>query len=207
MATITTEIEPEAGVEVEPEFPPHRMTVDRYKRLVDSGVYGPKDPVFLWHGRLVEKMTEGDRHAFSSLSLAEFMRRLVPDGWSVRPDKPIVLADASLPEPDLTIVRGRPRDFVNRTPAAADIALVAEVSDSSLLLDSRPVLRAYAANSIPVYWIVNVPKMRVEVYTDPTGPAENPSYRNRIEYGPDDDIPVVLDGTEVGRIPASEILP
>ena len=207
MATITTEIEAKPEVEVEPEFPPHRMTVDRYKRLVESGVYGPKDPVFLWRGRLVEKMTEGDRHAFSSLSLVGFMMRLVPDGWSVRPDKPIVLADESLPEPDLAIVRGSLRDFVDRTPKATDVALVVEVSDSSLRLDSRIVLGAYALNAIPVYWIINLPAGRVEVYTDPTGPAEKPSYRQHRLYGPDDEVPVVLDGREVGRISVKEILP
>ena len=207
MATIETEIATKPEVEVEPEFPPHRMTVDRYRRLVESGVYGPKDPVFLWKGRLVEKMTEGDRHAFSSLSLAEFMRRLVPDGWSVRPDKPIVLADESLPEPDLTIVRGPLRDYVNRTPKATDVALVVEVSDSSLHLDSRPVLKAYAANSIPIYWIVNIPKCRVEVFSDPMGPVEKPSYRQHRLYGPDDEVPVVLDRREVGRISVKEILP
>lgn len=207
MATTEAVIAAEPEAEIEPEFPPHRMTVDRYKRLVDSGVYGPKDPVFLWKGRLVEKMTEGDRHAFSSLSLVGFMMRLVPDGWSVRPDKPIVLADESLPEPDLTIVRGSHRDYVNRTPKANDVALVVEVSDSSLRLDSRPILQAYAANAIPVYWIINIPGGRVEVFADPTGPAERPSYREHREYGPDDEVPVVLDGREVGRILAKEILP
>jgi Uma2 family endonuclease len=207
MAMTTTETAPEMEVDVDPEFPPHRMTVERYKRLVESGVYGSRDPVFLWQGRLVEKMTEGDRHAFSSLSLAGFMMRLVPDGWSVRPDKPIVLADESLPEPDLTVVRGSLRDYVDRTPEASDVALVVEVSNSSLRLDSRTVLKAYAANSIPIYWIVNIPNGRVEVFTDPTGPAENPSYREHREYGPDDEVPVVLDGREVGRISAKEILP
>ncbi len=183
------------------------MTVDRYKRLVESGVYGPRDPVFLWKGRLVEKMTEGDRHAFSSLSLVGFMIRLVPDGWSVRPDKPIVLSDESSPEPDLTIVRGSHRDFVRRTPTAGDVVIVVEVSNSSLSLDSGTVLKAYAANSIPIYWIINIPGARVEVFTDPTGPAEEPSYREHRLYGPDDEVPVILDGREVGRISVKEILP
>ncbi len=207
MATVEAEIASEPEVEVEPEFPPHRMTVDRYERLVESGVYGPKEPVFLWKGRLVEKMTEGDRHAFSSSSLVGFMIRLVPDGWSVRPDKPIVLADESLPEPDLTIVRGSHRDYVNRPPKANDVALVVEVSDSSLRLDARPVLKAYAADSIPIYWIINIPGARVEVFTDPTGPTETPSYREHRSYGPDDEVPVILDGREVGRISVKEVLP
>lgn len=203
MTTVATE----TAVEADLEFPPHIMTIDRYKRLIASGVYGPNDPVFLWRGRLVEKMTKGDSHAFSSSSVVGFMARLVPEGWGVRPDQPIILSDNSMPEPDLTVVRGSLRDYSKRTPSARDVALVVEVSDSSLAIDSRAVLRAFANNGIPVYWIVNIPKCRVEVYTAPTGPSEKPSYGECRVYGPDDEVPVVLDDREVGRIAAREILP
>jgi Uma2 family endonuclease len=210
MATTATETvsEPEVETdEAEPEFPPHIITIDRYKRLIESGVYGSKDPVFLWNGRLVEKMTKGDPHAFSSSSLVGMMNRLIPVGWAVRPDQPIVLSDNSMPEPDLTIVRGSLRDYVNRTPTASDVPLVVEVSVSSLRIDSGAVLKAYASNRIPIYWIINIPKCRVEVYTQPTGPTEKPTYQDYREYGPDDEISVVLDGQEIGRIVAKEILP
>jgi Uma2 family endonuclease len=204
MAATATEIVPEPEVaETEPEFPPHLMTIDRYKRLIESGVYGPGDHVFLWKGRLVEKMTKGDPHAFSSSSLVTLMIRLVPEGWGVRPDQPIVLGDNSMPEPDLTVVRGSLRDYAKSTPKAGDVALVVEVLDSSLRMDSRAVLKAYASNAIPVYWIVNIPRHRIEVYAQPLGTT----YQEIHEYGPDDEVPVVLDGREMGRISAKEILP
>jgi Uma2 family endonuclease len=209
MSTTATEViaKPEVEIEAEPEFPPHLMTIDRYKRLVESGVYGSKDPVFLWKGRLVEKMTKGDPHAFSSSSLVGVMIRSIPVGWAVRPEQPIVLSDNTMPEPDLTIVRGSLRDYLKRTPTAGDVPLVIEVSASSLRIDSGPLLRAYASNGIPIYWIVNIPNGRVEVYSHPTGPSEQPSYREKREYGPDDEIPLILDGIEVGRISAKDILP
>ncbi len=206
MATTEMEVATEPKVEIETDFPQHRMTVDRYERLVASGVYGPKDPVFLWKGRLVEKMTKGDRHAFSMSSTIVILARLVPNGWAVRPDQPILLDDESVPEPDLAVVRGSLRDYGTRKPKPGEIALVIEVSDSSLRLDSGPVLRAYAANSIPIYWIVNIPAGRVEVYTGPTGPVEVPGYRERRVYGPDDEVPVLLDGREIGRVAVKEIL-
>jgi Uma2 family endonuclease len=207
MATTEAATESEPEVEVEAEFPPHRMTIDRYQRLVESGVYGPDDPVFLWKGRLVEEMTKGNPHAFSSSSIVVLMVRLVPGGWAVRPDQPIVLSDNSMPEPDLAIVRGSLRDYLDRTPNARDLALVAEVADSSLMQDSVTKLKAYAADGVPVYWIVNLVSRRIEVYAGPSGPAETPSYGERREYGPDDEVPVVLEGREVGRIAAREILP
>jgi hypothetical protein len=48
---------------------------------------------------------------------------------------------------------------------------------------------------------------RLEVYSDPTGPADRPAYRCRRDYLPHEDAPVVLDGREVGRIAVARLLP
>jgi len=205
MATITEPAEPEAGLAT--EYPPHRMTVERYERLARSGVYGEDEPVFLWRGRLVEKMTPGMPHVFVVSTLTRQFFGMVPEGWCSYHEQPIVVGDDSMPEPDISIVRGSLRDFLKRRPTARDVALIIEVSDWTLAIDSGDVLRAYAAESIPVYWIVNLRKGRVEVYSDPSGPGEAPSYRTRRDYGPADEVPVVLDGVEVGRIAAREFLP
>ncbi len=76
-----------------------------------------------------------------------------------------------------------------------------------MTFDSGAKLKSYAADGVPVYWIVNLPKRQIVVYTLPTGPTETPSYGESREYGPDDEVPLVLDGREVGRISAKEILP
>lgn len=202
-----TEIAADPASEAEPEFPPHRMTIDRYERLVEAGVYGAKDPVFLWKGRLVEKMTKGRPHSFTSMSLDRSLDRLIPEGWHVEHECPLAIGEDSMPEPDLMVVRGSLRDYLERYPSATDVAIVVEVADSSVAQDSVTKLRAYAADGIPVYWVVNLPKRRVVVHGHPSGPAEMPSYGERCEYGPDDEVPVVLDGREVGRIAAREVLP
>jgi Uma2 family endonuclease len=67
--------------------------------------------------------------------------------------------------------------------------------------------RLYALVGIPVYWIANLSENQFEVYTDPSGPAEEPDYRQRQIYGPSDEIPVLIEGVEVGRIPVRELLP
>jgi hypothetical protein len=43
-----------------------------------------------------------------------------------------------------------------------------------------------------VYWIVNLADMQIEAHADPTGPAEQPHYRQKQVYKP-----VVLDGNEL----------
>ena len=41
----------------------------------------------------------------------------------------------------------------------------------------------------------------------PTGPDAEPHYRQRQDYGPDDAVPLVLEGKEIDRIPVCDLLP
>jgi len=199
----TTEAATEPVLEAEPDFPPHRMTIDFYERLIDSGVFGENSPVFLWHGRLVEKMAPGLPHVFVVTTLSRIFQRLLPEGWYSLQEQPVVVADDSMPEPDLSIVRGSISDYLKGRPTPGDVAILIEVSDSSLAIDSRVVLRSYAAAGIPIYWIVNLPDRRIEVFSVPGGSE----YREHRVYGPDDEVPLTLDGLEVGRIAVRDVLP
>ena len=66
--------------------------------------------------------------------------------------------------------RDRPgfrRRLRHRIPTAADVALLVEVSESTLSQDRGKKLSAYAKGRIPVYWIVNLVNRQVEVYSRP----------------------------------------
>lgn len=204
MAT-TSALVSETVVETSPtvSFPEHPITVDRYLKMCATGVIEDGEPIFLWDGKLVEKMTKNEPHCFASDSLTELLIKLVPRGWFVRVEKPMILRPRSVPEPDLMIARGKARDYLKRHAVPGDIAICIEVADSSLLPDSRVKLPAYAQAGIPITWIVNLRDNRLEVYDTPGESA----YSNRRDYGPGDEVPVVLDGREVGRIAASEFLP
>lgn len=184
-------------------FPEHRITVERYLKMVDAGVFADGEPIFLWDGKLVEEMTKGERHNFASDSLVELLVKLVPRGWFVRVGKPVAMRPRSMPEPDLMIVRGAVRDYLRRQTVPGDVLICIEVADSSLLQDSRVKLPAYARAGIPTTWIVNLRDNRLEFYEQPAGSR----YTGRRDYGHGDEVPVVLDGREVGRIAAGEFLP
>jgi Uma2 family endonuclease len=87
-------------------------------------------------------------------------------------------------------------------PDVADVAMIAEVSVSSLDKD-RAMADIYAAGGVPVYWIVDVDDSQVEVYSDP-GPT---GYRSHEVLAPGHVLRVVIDGIAVGEIPVSDILP
>jgi Uma2 family endonuclease len=121
---------------------------------------------------------------------------------------PITLAESSSePEPDAKLVRGSPRDYAGRRITPADVGLVIEVSDTSLHEDHVVKNVLYARSSVPVYWFVNIPDRRVEVYTEPTGPDSSPDYRRREDHASGADVPLILDGVEVARIAVADLLP
>jgi Uma2 family endonuclease len=134
------------------------------------------------------------------------LERLVPAEWYVDSQEPIT-TDDSEPEPDVVVMRGETRHYLDHHPGPNDVGLVIEVADITLQRDRGFKKRLYARAGLPVYWIVNLSDNQCEVYTEPSGPEPQPDYRQRQDYGPSDVIPVVLAGVEVGRIAVQEFLP
>jgi hypothetical protein len=54
-----------------------------------------------------------------------------------------------------------------------------------------------------VYWIVNLVDGQVEVYSGPSAAG----YQFRHIFGPGHEVPVVIDGNEMGRIAVVDVLP
>lgn len=190
-----------------PGGPPYRLTLDQYHRMVEAGVLTKEDRVELLEGWLVVKMPNHPPHRWSTRKVRVAIERRLPPGWFADEQKPITLPlRGSEPEPDLQVARGEPVDYPDRHPGPADLGLLIEVSDSSVAQDQRLKARIYAREGIPTYWILNLVARRLEVYTDPTGPSDTPGYRQRKDYGPDEEVPLVLDGREVGRIAVRDLL-
>ena len=197
---------PVGGAPILPTEPIWRMSVDRYHEMIDAGILTEDDPVELLEGWLVEKMPKNPPHRRATRRLRLVLERILPSGWFVDIQEPITTLDSE-PEPDAAVIRGDEDRYADRHPGPEDLALVVEVSAATLQRDRTLKLRIYARASVPVYWIVNLIDGRLEVYTDPTGPAEQPAYGQRRDYGRADDAPLVLDGREVGRVAVRDVLP
>jgi Uma2 family endonuclease len=81
--------------------------------------------------------------------------------------------------------------------------LLVEVADSSLDRDRGEKKAAYARGRIPIYWSVNLVDRQVEVYSNP----RRGQYRSSQVFKPGQDVPIVIDGVEVGRIAVADLLP
>ncbi len=183
-----------------------RLSVDQYHEMVRAGILTDDDPVELLQGWLVTKMPKNPAHRVTTRLTQEALERVVSASWYVDTQEPITTEDSE-PEPDVVVVRGDTRQYLDRHPGPQDVALVVEVADTTLQRDRTLKKRIYAFAAIPVYWIVNLSENQFEVYTDPSGPAESPDYRERQDYGPSDEVPVIIGGREVGRLAVQELLP
>lgn len=189
-------IEQVAGFPPEPVF---RLSVDQYHSMVRSGILDEDSRVELLEGWLVPGTSNNPPHVVSTRCIRDSLESLLPQEWHVRCEEPITLADSE-PEPDLAVVRHGVRDYATRHPAAADIALVVEVADTTLERDRTTKKRVYARAAIPYYWLADVNARRVFVWSAPQPEAAEPDYGDLRIYPADEEIAVVLDGCEIGRI-------
>jgi Uma2 family endonuclease len=189
------------------EAPLYRVTVEQYHKMLRGGIIKSGDPVELIEGVLVQKVSKNPPHRFATQSLIESLYALLPDGWFVDKEEPVTTSDSE-PEPDIGIYRGDRRSFAqqDRHPGPEDAAILMEVAHTTLSFDSGTKKRVYARAAIPEYWIVNLVDRRVEVYTEPTGPCDAPTYNARRDFAAGDKVPVRLDGQEVGRVAVNDLL-
>jgi hypothetical protein len=138
MATITTEPatteSPQPAAPV-PSYRPHEITLDEYYRMIEAGVFARRPKIFLLEGRLYEKMPPNRPHLIAADALVSLLKGLLPEGWHAISEQPVETDEKGMPQPDVSVIRGRSRDYPKRHPAARDVGMLAEVSDSSLSED------------------------------------------------------------------------
>jgi Uma2 family endonuclease len=197
------DVETDSGVE---RLPIWHLSVHQYEELARIGVLKSGDRCELIDGLLVRRMTTNPPHVISSYRVRTIVERLLPSEWHLQVQGPVLLDEAE-PEPDASVIRGRVEDYLEDHPGPADVAVVIEVSDASLRFDQIKKLGTYARNHIREYWIVNLIDRRLEVYRQPTGAVKNPTYRERILLGENDELPFVIDQKPLGTIRVIDLLP
>src|SRR5262249_44250736 len=160
-----------------------RFSVADYEKMVEAGILSEDSPVELIEGLVVQKMPKNPPHESAYQRIRKRIERLITSGWTVRPHMATKLPD-SKPEPDVAAARGDDADYDHRHPEAADLGLVVEVSDSTLLTDQNEKARMYARAGIVQYCIVNIPDRQIELYTQPSGPTAAPAYAHVQVYRP-----------------------
>lgn len=157
-----------------------RWTRNELSALETSGLLAGQH-LELINGELLNKMGKNRPHVNATTRLRLWLERVFGAEF-VACEAPIEVAPAdqplSEPEPDLIALKRTSNPFSLTTPLPSDLALVVEVSDSSLTLDLTVKARLYARAAIADYWVLDINAERLIVHRVP----DSGRYQSVIAY-------------------------
>ncbi|MBV8729391.1 MAG: Uma2 family endonuclease [Acidobacteriia bacterium] len=129
----------------------------------------PLERFELIEGDLISKMGENPPHGYVLMVLIRILSDAFPGRVRVQsqiglPDPEGILSE---PLPDMVVLHRESEEFFERHPGPQDIALLIEVSDSSMQTDRETKARLYARCGIQLYWIIEIPRRRILAFQNP----------------------------------------
>lgn len=162
-------ITPHAMISVEDEDTGEVLrlyTRQEFYQAIDMGWFN-NEKVELIHGKAYTKRPMKPLHTMGIRACAETLTTVFGTRFDVRQQMPVVLATDGEPLPDLLVVPGSWRDYIQH-PTQADVLLIVEVSDTTLSLDRNEKAALYAEAGIPDYWLMNMQNRTLEVRREPS---------------------------------------
>jgi Uma2 family endonuclease len=155
--------------------------------MIEDGIVDEDSVVELLRGVIVRKdrgspgedpMGHSPLHRLIVALLTALAGRINSPTRHLQIQLPISCPPDGAPEPDATIIKGSPRDYVDRLPGPGEISCIIEAAHSSLQRDREDKLPIYAAAGVPQYIIINLFQNVLEVHSDPDRAQEE--YRTKV---------------------------
>jgi len=147
----------------------HRISVLDYHRMGETGVLAPDARVELIEGEIFDMAPIGKTHASIVDRLTRMFVLAAGERAIVRVQDPVRMGAHSEPEPDVTLLRPRADYYSEIAPAAADVYLIVEVSDSTQRYDRRVKVPLYARHGVPEVWVIDLENGLVHFHRGPAG--------------------------------------
>jgi Uma2 family endonuclease len=173
---LTTPPEPPA-----PLSPPRkRWTRAECAALESSGIWD-QQKLELIDGELISRMGKNRPHVNGLVMMMIWLM----DAFGrdrINPEVPIDVAPednpTNEPQPDLVVLRRATTCFQSEPPQPSDVALIIEVSDTTLQFDLGVKASLYARAGIVEYWVLDVTNRSLIVHREP----ESGRYRSVAAY-------------------------
>jgi Uma2 family endonuclease len=149
-----------------------RWTRREYYRLLDRGFF-LEQRTELIGGEILVMPAQKNFHALALSLTQDALRAAFGPGYWVRGQASLDLSPFSVPDPDLAVVAGNPRDH-NTKDNPTTALLIVEVSDTTLRYDRGRKASLYASAGIADYWIVNLVDRQLEIYRQPVADSSQP---------------------------------
>lgn len=147
---------------------PRLITVAEYDQMIEAGIYTENDRIELLNGKIIELMPTGPKHAYFNEKIADILKEKLDKDADVRSQNPVILDDFSEPEPDIVLAKPPREKYIENHPTPADILLVMEISDTTLIYDREAKARAYSRNGIRQYLLLNLQNETIEDSREPS---------------------------------------
>lgn len=142
--------------------------VESYHALEGAGILSPDERVELIEGEIIIMSPIGRRHAAAIVRATQTFRKVQPGDAILSVQNPLMLpGKRSEPVPDVMLLKPRADAYEDALPTPADVLLLIEVSDSTLVYDRRTKMPLYARHGVRESWIVNLIEKVLEIYTEP----------------------------------------
>ncbi len=187
----------------------YQFDIRQFRRMLAAGIFDDQK-VELVAGKIYA-MTDLPPHTFAVGRLHEGLRIMLPRAdWTIREEKPVLIGRYWAPKPDIAVLRGTDLIYAARHPRPRDVALLAEVSDTTYHRDRGRKWRRYAAAGIPVYIIVRLkgPDTHIEVWTGPAGRGRSARYTDVIRYSAQagESAPIEIDSSGYGQVAVVDLV-
>jgi Uma2 family endonuclease len=146
----------------------HRLTVEDYYRMGETGILRPDERVELIDGEIIDMPPPGSLHAGTVTHLDHLLQRTAGDRAVLQVQNSVRLDGYSEPQPDLTLLRPRADFYKSAHPQPSDVLLMIEVADTSLRYDRDVKAALYARHAVPELWLIDVRNARLTRYREPS---------------------------------------
>jgi Uma2 family endonuclease len=182
------------------------VTAAEFHQLWDSGFFKGLRRVILVDGEMIEMPMPDPPHDGGVTALKEFLERAFPAGHYVRNQQGFNAGLDTDPGPDLAVVTGTWRDYLQTHPRSA--VLIAEVANSSISYDRGRKAHIYAAAGVPEYWVLDVLGRQLLVFRDPVAdPAADRGHRYATQLTLADGDSVSPQAAPAATVTVRELLP
>ncbi len=143
-----------------------QFTAAEFWKMYELGFFN-QQRVELIGGEIVTKMTQSNWHAIGISYMRDALEAAFGPAYWVRVQNTLDLSPLSVPDPDLAVILGTPRQFHGQRANPTSALLIVEVSETTLWEDRGRKASMYAAAGIADYWILNVTDSVLEIRRDP----------------------------------------
>jgi Uma2 family endonuclease len=145
-----------------------KLTIADYRLLDNAGVFSEYGKTELIDGEIVAMNAQFTRHArFKS----ELFRRLANSveasmpGFCTLVEPSVAIPPHNMPEPDIVVTSFL--ENVRDPVPIGTVALIVEVSDSTLKFDLGKKARIYATAGVPEYWVADLENSIFYLHSNP----------------------------------------